>query len=68
MAAALPVRHCVSKPVADAAPVLKSVPVGFPMSCQPVTGLHGRIGYQARLDLPLGVPGSLFPPWAGQRL
>lgn len=37
--------------------------VGFPISCQPVTGLRVRIlGARPSLGLLLGVPGSLFAP------
>lgn len=43
--------------------VLKSVLVGFPISCQPVTGLRVRIlGARPSLGLLLGVPGSSFAP------
>lgn len=37
--------------------------VGFPISCQPVTGLRVRIlGARPSLGLLLGVPGSSFAP------
>lgn len=42
--------------------MLKRVLVGFPTSCQPVTGWGQGPGCRARPGYPLSAPGSPFPP------